>query len=89
MHTCMRYQQRPESNIESPRAGVTGSYEPPTWVVGMELRSSGRTSNVLKAEPSLQPESLDFKFLELPETAAGQSPCMGAPTIPGKKSKRT
>ena len=37
----------------------------------MELGSSGRASAALNAKPSLQPESLDFQFLVLPECARG------------------
>lgn len=36
-------------------AGVTGSCEPQTWVLGTKPRSSARAIHTLKAEPPLQP----------------------------------
>lgn len=60
----------------------------PTWVIGMELKSSGRASTALNAKPSLQPESLDFQFLVWPECTRGYNraePMHGCSNCPRKK----
>ena len=52
-----RIQQRPEEGIRSPGASVTDC---PVWVLGTELRSSGRAASALNHWAILGPQQ-DFK----------------------------
>lgn len=69
----------PEEVVRSSGAGVTGSYEPRTWVLST---SSGRAERVLTAEPSFQtpplpqPAFLSSKQKLLPEDTFPVSHCL-------------
>lgn len=56
--------QSPEEGARYPEVGVTDNCEPMTWVLGIELESSGRAANRLTVELFLQPlvEILNHEF---------------------------
>ena len=53
-HLSSLVEKQRERGIRFPRSGVIRGRDPPTWPLGMELRSSERVASVLDSEQSLQ-----------------------------------
>lgn len=43
-HVCAWYPRGPEEDVTSPGTGVMSGYEAATWILGIELGSSGRAA---------------------------------------------
>lgn len=54
-HVHIWYLWRPEEGFKFPGTGVTGSYDPPLWVLGLNLGSLEEQPVVLTAELPLLP----------------------------------
>lgn len=54
-HLPVGYLQRPQRLLQHPRLELQAAVSHPMWVLGHELRSFGRTWNILSTETSLQP----------------------------------